>query len=538
MNSKIINPSQYKKTTKEKRDKKIKITNNKIRRGKVNISTEDIGFINLRTNNQSKKKRFLGGIVAIFFMFVISIASAAIFSIEESPIINVFKLNEGEKINKDIDFKVASVNFDYNKNILFNELKSLSYSSVLKFDEEYNITYDLAESVVKDNELSYTIKFKKQGVNATVKSEIEKILSNNADIYYDAMKIIKAFNLTDNYTLNIELAVPSDYFVYYLDFPVDASSLNIKNMYNISEEGGILSFISNEKDILNKITILNYNNSFDVIENFKNGLVHMFLTTNEDDIKMLGRYDYNVKKYRDGEAYFLVGSKQSELFNMDEVRSAIAYSIDRNLLSKTISTSFTEVIDIPYIYSNINYKYDIYAAENMLIANSWVKRQGVYVKRINNSKNITLSLRLIVNSDDSLRCNLADSIKDMLEANGIKVSVEKLNGDVLLNRINSGDYDIALAKVNIGKSPDISFLYDYVLINDNLKDLADKVKNSSVSMLKENITNLKNAISDSAAIIGISAKNTYVITRKDIVGFEDISYMRIFKNIQNSGSIN
>lgn len=50
---------------------------------------------------------------------------------------------------------------------------------------------------------------------------------------------------------------------------------------------------------------------------------------------------------------------------------------------------FSEVIDIPYIYSDIKYKYDLYAAENALLINGWKKTSGIYTKMMDmNIKNL------------------------------------------------------------------------------------------------------------------------------------------------------
>lgn len=538
MNSKIINPSQYKKTTEEKRQKKTRKASIKIKRGKTNIKEEELSFLNLGDSNKySKKKRVFVGIISIISMALISVSSATLLSIEKSPIINVFSGVASSNINKDITFNIASLNMDINKNVILNELRLLSYPKILSFDKDYNITYDLANDVTKENDTTYIVRFKKNDINEVVKSEMEGIISNGQNIYNSVMKNISSLEVIDKSSLKIVLSEPNDYFIYYLDFPIT----NVKNSkgrytYTLNGQNPVASFTSNEKNILPLVNMLNYTNNLDIVEAFKNGSIHMFVTSNEDDIKMLGRCDYNIKKYRDGETYFLFGNVNSELFKMDEVRKAIAYSIDRNAIAKAISTSFAEVIDVPYIDSGINYKYDIYGANNILVANSWNVKKGVFTKKLDSGKNIELKLNILVNKEDSVRSTIiADSIKQMLEASNIKVNLEKLSEDELKSRVEEENYDMIISKVYIGKAPDISHIEQFIVVNDNVKVALEKVKNSNALTIKDNITSLKETISNEVACIGLVAKNTDVIINKSISGFEDISYMRIFNNIENIG---
>ena len=64
--------------------------------------------------------------------------------------------------------------------------------------------------------------------------------------------------------------------------------------------------------------------------------------------------------------------KYTELPKFPAVERDIAFVISDNVLSseivKEINSSFSEVIDIPYIYSDIKMKYDVYGAQNVLLS--------------------------------------------------------------------------------------------------------------------------------------------------------------------------
>ena len=78
------------------------------------------------------------------------------------------------------------------------------------------------------------------------------------------------------------------------------------------------------------------------------------------------------------------------LFKLKEIRKALVYSLKREDIIKEINNSFSELIDLPFIYSEIKYKYDIYGAENELLSNGWKKENGIYTKNIEESPTLIL----------------------------------------------------------------------------------------------------------------------------------------------------
>ena len=77
----------------------------------------------------------------------------------------------------------------------------------------------------------------------------------------------------------------------------------------------------------------------------------------------------------------------------------------------------------------------------------------------------------------------------------------------------------------------------YINVNDITNSAIENVKNSDVSNIEENVQTLKNAISSEVSCIGIMAKTTNVVYQKYIKGFDNISYMKVFDNIENIGRI-
>ena len=287
---------------------------------------------------------------------------------------------------------------------------------------------------------------------------------------------------------------------------------------------------------LNKITFTGYEDSDYLIEDFKDGKLDMFTASSDSIMQLIGKYDYNVKRYRDGECIFLLGNKDSKLFSKKEVRQALLYSLNREEILKEVNNKFYELIDIPYIYSSVKYKYDIYGAQNALQAQGWVKSSGTYKKNVDGEE-LVLEVKLLVNEDNSLESKIADKIKESLEQNGIKVYVDKKKGEDFNTALNNKDYDVVLAYLYLNQNPDINFINEYLNINETVNSAINIVNSSNIVDLSKNISNLQNVLSTEVACIGLVARTTNVVYQKNINGFNDLGYMEVFNDFKNIGKI-
>ena len=121
---------------------------------------------------------------------------------------------------------------------------------------------------------------------------------------------------------------------------------------------------------------------------------------------------------------------------------------------------------------------------------------------------------------------------------GIVINIEYLSKDEISAKVSNREYDLVLADVLVNDYPDITYLNEYVNINQAVDTAIKQVNNSSIESLPENISNLQNVLSSEVACIGIFARNINVVYQKDITGFEDLNYFKVFDNIDNIGKIN
>ena len=262
----------------------------------------------------------------------------------------------------------------------------------------------------------------------------------------------------------------------------------------------------------------------------------MFFASSNNEMQLIGKSDYNVKKYKDGETLFLLGNKESDIFSRKEIRTALMYSLNREEIVKSSDNNFIEIIDLPFLYSSIKYKYDVVGAQNLMNSYSWNKNAyGFYEKEDNGYKSATL--RLLVNAEDQNKVNVANSIKTMAQNAGINIDVQALSQAEVQARVEAKDYDIVLATIYLNETPNIDFLRDYLDINETTAQAFKQVQESTVEDLSSNVQNLEYVLSDEVACIGIYARNINLVYQKYIYGFENLNYMSIFSNLDKIGKI-
>lgn len=532
MRPEIINKNRYKKITKKEARQKKK-------------NTKNISMNNKKGKNRYKNNnKFLKIILLISCVILISFISKKIDSIDKIPMINVFFNSDDSKLQKDYNFKIGltdigNISVGNTKNIILNEALFSCNLNLLRINEDYSVSYEVIKNIIKLSLLEYSLEL---DPNYKITAEyLREFLSSITEdnVYYKNIKNIASMEVISEYVINFKLKEEDIYFIYNLQIPIFNKNNSLTPYTSkIDTNNMSMTRTSNSKSSLLNVTISNYQDINALINDFRNKNVDMFVASSESVMKLIGKHEYNIRKYRDGQCIFLFGNKNSKLFNKLEVRGYLTYGMDRNSIINDVNPSFCELIDIPYIYSNVRYKYDIYAATNMLLSNGWKKNINNIFEKSIDGKLTQLNLNMIVNKDDSIKLQIGQKISEIFSKIGANITVIPLSSEDMVNVINSGQgYDILLADVNIGYSPDISFLYQFININDNISKAIDELNFCSLQNISTNIMKLQDAISSQMACIGIMARNTNIVYQKYISGIGDISYMKIFDNFENIGRL-
>lgn len=590
MCAKIIDSRRYKTITKSQLEKKRRNNQNQLKSNKSNYkktnkystkNNDNNSFIsNLMIRKHREKKReqelllysrpqktvlkepkqkiyipksfVISACVVVMLMLIF--ISIKITKIDERITASVFSnndTNEGMNVNleNNYDLKIGLTALDStdvykSTNLIVNDLYKKTSYSLIKVINNYDIKYELAKSIFKVSNSEYIITLNNEydlDID-DIRYSIDKILSSGENnMYYSRLNIINSIESTENKDeIRITLKEENPYFVYYLDFPVTDNDEKIKPEFEYLAQDNSILFQKNEKSsnkYLNSILIKSYNGINESVEAFVNDNIDVFFATSNNDMQLIGQKDYSVKKYKDGETLFIFGNKTSNTFSRKELRTALMYSLNRDEIVKTSDNNFIEIIDLPFMYSSIKYKYDLVGAKNIMISNGWNQNSvGIYEK-VENGNYITATLRLLVNSQDENKLNIANNIKNMAYNAGINIEIIALTSEEIQQRVDSLDYDIVLATIYLNETPDIRFLRNYLDINDATAQAFTQVEQSSIENLPQNIQNLEYVLSDEVACIGIYARNINLVYQKYIYGFDELNYMSIFSNLNNIGKI-
>ena len=579
MSAKIINSHRYKTITKlqldKKRKKNEKLLNkeNSKKRNKFSKYSNSSLVSNVRLRKHREKKMekefmlysrpqetvlkepkqkiyipksFIITCTSVLIILLMYIA-AKIMRLDEKIVLSAFH-------NKETDIPVNLVNnYELNigliglqnnnvltsNNLIINELNKRASISLINIDKDYSFVYDVASSIEKINELEYLIIINEKSKITCddIRKSILKLISlGESNIYYERLINIKTIEETGKKNeVRIVLNEADSYFVYSLDFPITSDNDKVAQYFRANIQDESISYVRDSSEsTLSKITLKNYGKIDSVVEEFVDNKIDMFFATSNNEMQLIGKKEYNTKKYRDGETLFLLGNSSSNIFSKKEIRQSLMYSMNREEIIKNSDNNFIELIDLPFIYSTVKYKYDTIGADNILTSSGWYKnRNNIY--ELNDG---TLAkMTLLVNENDIDKVRVANEIKEMAIIQGISIEIASLSKIEIERRVMAGDYDLVLADIYINEIPNIEFLQKYLDINSSTSQAFLQIKESSITELPNNIRNLQYVLSNEVACIGIYARNINLVYQKYITGFENINYMSIFDNLKNIGKV-
>lgn len=485
--------------------------------------------------NKKRRYKVLRISIYLFILCVLIICFRLILKNKYSSFLpNIFKSEkENTQVINIADYGLADLSNTKSNNIILSDLEQYIYPMLLKIDSEYNIKYEVLNSVEKISNSEYLLNIDPTyNINAgIIKEAIEENMLKDTK-YSFKTKNIDSITIENAVIIRIKLKQNDPLFVYNLNLPIYSSNVTISKKYNIDGSNTNLLTLnridSNNVTLPKQITLKNSVDLSSAVDMYKAENIDVFFSSYLNATNLLGKYEYNIKSINSGDSVFLLGNPNSNLFNKIEVRKAIAYGINKSQIISEAANKNGISIDIPYIYNNQKYKYDIYAAENALLSSGYKKNNGVYEKYESGNR-IYLELNLLVNKDSTEKNTVANIIKNNLQDIGIKLNINSISQAEINQKIQDGTYDLVLADISLNENPDISKLYNHIKVNESIKKKIQNLDNSTSSDTNKELKLLISTVSDDIAAIGIYSKPTYIIYRKNITLFDNPRFRDIFR---------
>lgn len=502
----------------------------------------------------------------LFLLFAIVIIIVAIVMVKkqgENKTKQIEQVAEEKKYGTELKIGINALDtFDViisnNKNV--QDVCKLIYEPLVTVDENYKIKGVLAKEWAKTDENIYVIKLN-QGVKwhngneftaTDVEFTINKIKQeSNNSIYKSNVQNISQITIIDNYTIKLELFKNEDFFEYNLIFPIQTSSdANLgTGLYKINQiSQNKIELTRNqykekvEEVQIKTIIIKNYETMGELYNDFKIGNIDIINTDNINYSNYIGTLGYTERNFYGRNFNFLcMNTKNSALSNL-EVRKAISYAIDKNLIVSSIYNSKYYVANYPLDYENWLYTnestssgYNPEQSKKILNDNGWQYKNNVWQKTINN-KNVQLKFRLLVNSNDELRVKVAENIKQQLEDVGIKIDIIKLSS--ITSYIENKNYDIALVEMSMGLSPNLTVFFGEDNLsnyeNQEAKNITQEIREiKDENLLKEKYNKLLEIYKAEVPYVSLYFSSSTLIYNSKLVGAVTPTWYNLYYNIEN-----
>lgn len=217
------------------------------------------------------------------------------------------------------------------------------------------------------------------------------------------------------------------------------------------------------KNILMKIR----NNTQEIVKSFESKDTDLLKATDPDwnrfsEDKHLKIYSYPTQDYN-----FIALNYNNELFQDKNVRKAIQMAINRKKMIKDIYLGQGEIADMPispssWLYDKEQkpYSFQPEEARKLLQKSGWKdSNNNQYMDKEFSKGKKELTFDLIVNKDNPIRVQEANSIQRYLKNIGIKVNISRLSIEQIQEKMLNKDFDGILTGWSLSFVSDLSFAF-------------------------------------------------------------------------------
>lgn len=168
--------------------------------------------------------------------------------------------------------------------------------------------------------------------------------------------------------------------------------------------------------------------------------------------------DYELWSMENGNFLYLACSSESALTKTG-LKKALTYAIDRDKLATSYYRNFGLPATLP-----ASPRFPYY---NQALANKFAYNPEKFLQAVEDAGMTNREITLLVNSQDSLRTQVAQAIAEMLETGGLKVNVVKKKGSSYTYALRDrSSYDLYLGQTKLSPNMDLgNFFSSYGSLN-------------------------------------------------------------------------
>ena len=160
------------------------------------------------------------------------------------------------------------------------------------------------------------------------------------------------------------------------------------------------------------------------------------------------RSDFELWDCETGVFMYLVCNTDSKVFSNVQVRQAVTYAIDRETITGSYYKGFARSSTLPASPNSPYY--------SLQLAEKYSYDAPRFLQAVQDAGLENYTVKLLVNSDDTLRLRIARDIAAMLREGGLLVEMSELGGEKYKYAINNREYDLYVTETKLSPNMDLT----------------------------------------------------------------------------------
>lgn len=359
---------------------------------------------------------------------------------------------------------------DYTNRALF----SLIYQGLFTVDRNYQVSPMLCKRYRMSEDMRiYTFYIERATFSDGSMLTIQDVLASlqaaqKSKIYGGRFLQVEEMKLSDDGGITIRLSNPYENFPILLDVPI-MKATQLEDTHPLGTGPYMFSSTGNRAFLIRRnnwwctadtvITAqsipLSVAESINQIrDNFQFGDLDIVCADPGSDRYADYRSDYELWDCENGIFLYMVFSAYSDVFENDELRAAVTYAIDRELIAKEYYRGFAQAASLPASPSSPYY--------SQTLASRYDYDPDKFAEAVQNAGLGDTKIKILVNSEDTLRTRVAHAICDMLAQGGMQTELVALSSYTYEYTLNAWDFDIYLGQTMLSPNMDLTqFFFAY-----------------------------------------------------------------------------
>ncbi len=402
---------------------------------------------------------------------------------------------------------------------------SLMHKGLMKTLSNSETECDLAESCsFSADKMQITFKLKDEvfsdGSKITGKdvvNSLDMIKESKENMFYVIFNFVSDYSANGN-SVTIKLKRPDSGVLCYMNFPV------LKEENGVVIGAGAYKFAEGQSANTTLLAVDSLKTNFSsvkillctketMIENaFLNDEVDIINADYSNLARLQGKTGINLTEYVSDNFTYLGINNQNETLKDVNVRRALASLIEKKELTETLMAGYAKAVNSPFKPNSVYG--ELYGGE--------YSDKGMFEKYLENSDFAPndFALKILVNEESISKTKTAEYLAKVFEDAGMSTTIEKVDFDTYVQRINEGEYSLFVGETTVALNQDFEFLAGLVgYENSEMDELFNSFREETeLGKKKQTAGKIAKMFVDELPVISLYYQKNTLLTDGEIDG--------------------